>query len=115
MKGDKLATALLGRSCNVVHERFKMGVVKVGAQLPPAEIHDKFPGVIHVMHGHVACINFQAEPSASQDTIEWDIAPNLFVTDEGEDLLHFGGALQYWNRRQRSVYVFYQVLKKLGN
>jgi hypothetical protein len=112
-EGDKMATALLGKSCAVVHERFKMGVVTVREQLPPAALLKSFPNVI--LHGHVACFDFQSEPTASQDTIEWDIAPNLFVTEEGEDLKNFAGALQYCNNNKRDVYVFYQVLRKSRN
>jgi hypothetical protein len=110
-EGDKKAEALLGKLCSVVHERFTMGVATVRPQLPTAEMHAAFPGVI--MHGHVACCDFQTEPSASQETIDWDIAPNLFVTEEGEDLMNFGGALQYWNHKHKDVYVFYQILKTL--
>jgi hypothetical protein len=108
-EGDKLAGKLLGRPCCVQHEKYKMGFVQVRKKPPPPRVFEDFPRV--VLHGHVACYELKAEASACQDTLEWDISPNLFVSGDGKDLENFAGAVKHWEDSRSDVYIFYQVLK----
>jgi hypothetical protein len=108
-EGDKKASKLLGRECRVQHETYKMGQVRVRSSLPREEVFENSQEA--VIHGHVACYNLEPEPKASQDTLDWGLDSNVFVSSEGVDLENFSGALKYWKETQKDVYIFYEVLR----
>ena len=108
-EGDKKVGKLLGRECTVAHERYQIGSIKVRAQPPLLAAFQKWPGV--VIHGHAVCYDFIPDPTADDETLEWNLGANVFVSADGEDLKNFAGAMKHWADFNTDVYVFYSILK----
>jgi hypothetical protein len=91
---------------------YKIGFVKVRTEPPQQSVFETLSGV---EHGHAACYDFRPEPSAGEDTLQWPLGTNVFVSNNGIDLQTFAAAKSEWQSTGSDIFVFWELLKPLAN
>ena len=75
------------------------------AELPSLDAHSLVGEL--VLHGHAQCYDLELGPESGS---EWVIGQASYVDSEGNELVHFGAAVEYNKRTGHDVYVWWQTL-----